>query len=69
MKAGELARMRAELAAARKVIAIADEVCTAIDRASSDEGGSRPLKEILADLGPALHEYDCVNAQNCSSEG
>lgn len=35
------------------VTKFADELCIAVDRAADDIGGSRPTREILADLGPA----------------
>ena len=41
-----------ELAKARQVVDVAMELCVAVDNAGEDIGGSRPVKEILADLGP-----------------
>ena len=40
----------------RDVIKYADELCVAVDRAAEDIGGSRPTREILADLGPATEK-------------
>lgn len=37
----------------KDVTKFADELCVAVDRAAEDIGGSRPTREILADLGPA----------------
>lgn len=37
----------------KDVTRFADELCIAVDRAADDIGGSRPTREILADLGPA----------------
>lgn len=33
---------------------VADELCTAIDNSELDIGGSRPMNDILAELGPAV---------------
>lgn len=48
-----LLAMQAVVDAARKLHTVADELCTAIDRAADDIGGSRPTRDILANLGPA----------------
>lgn len=37
-----------------RLIAITDEYCTAVDNAADDIGGSRPLIDILGELGPAV---------------
>jgi len=42
-----------ELIALRKVARLASELCTAIERGEKDIGGSRHIRNILADLGPA----------------
>lgn len=42
-----------ELIALRKVARLASELCTAVDNAEKDIGGSRRTTDILADLGPA----------------
>lgn len=47
----------------RKLNAVAVELCDAVDRAEEDIGGSRPLNDILADLGPATDEADAVLAK------
>ena len=39
---------------AYRVVTLADELCTAVDNAGEDIGGSRPIMEILQDLGPAV---------------
>lgn len=36
--------------------AITDELCNAIDNGAEDIGGSRPIKEILSELGPAVDQ-------------
>lgn len=36
------------------VLKLADELCDAVDRAAEDIGGSRLVKDILAELGPAV---------------
>lgn len=40
--------------ARHRVVALADELCNAIDLAEEDIGGARPIKDILAELGPAV---------------
>lgn len=41
-----------ELVALRKAARLASELCTAIDNGEKDIGGSRPVRDILAELGP-----------------
>lgn len=48
--------------AAKRVVAVADELCEAIDLAAEDIGGARPIKEILADLGSAVNAYETGSA-------
>lgn len=43
----------AAIKAARELARLSSELCEAIDRADDDIGGSRPLKSILRELGPA----------------
>lgn len=40
--------------------ALVDELCTAVDNAEADIGGSRPVRQILGELGPA---WDAVEAK------
>jgi len=40
--------------ALEKVQALAIELCDAVDAAEFDVGGSRPLKAIIGELGPAV---------------
>jgi hypothetical protein len=46
------------LARLEAVYSFASELCDAIDRAEEDIGGSRPTKDIVADLGPAVGYVD-----------
>lgn len=46
-------RLETALAVAEEVVRLSDELCTAIDNAAEDIGGSRRIGDILADLGPA----------------
>ena len=39
-----------------RVLDLADELCVAVDLAADDIGGSRPINEILRDLGPAVDD-------------
>jgi hypothetical protein len=46
-----------------KLNRVAVELCDAVDRAEEDIGGSRPLNDIIGDLGPATEEADDVLAR------
>ena len=40
--------------ALQRLVTVADELCDAVDNAADDIGGSRPVNDILAELGPAV---------------
>lgn len=46
--------MRVRVEGMEKVLKLADELCTAVDNETDDIGGSRPSREIIAELGPAV---------------
>jgi len=50
----EAVDMAVELLKLRKVLKFSAELCSAVDLAEEDIGGSRSVREILADLGPAV---------------
>jgi hypothetical protein len=48
--------LKADLTRAQAVVKLADELCTAIESAEHDIGGSRSMRDIIGDLGPAVEE-------------
>lgn len=56
-----------ELRKCRKVVALADELCAAIENSEADIGGSRQMDKILAELGPAVDA--ALNAQKGREDG
>lgn len=45
------------------LVAVAEELCDAVNNAAEDIGGSRPINEILGELGPAVEAAKRVPAQ------